>query len=111
MGALTSDLQFAFRGLRKAPAFSLAAVAALAIGIGPNTAIFSVVLCATLLAPLPFPEPEQLVMVWSKTPTGNRSAVSPGDYLAWKESASSFQFLDPFSPRLFNLTGEDERCA
>jgi putative ABC transport system permease protein len=107
MGALSSDLRFAFRALRKAPAFSLAAIAALAIGIGPNTAIFSVVY-ATLLAPLPFPQPEQLVMVWSKTPAGNRSTVSSGDYLAWKESASSFQFLDPFSPRLFNLTGEDE---
>ena len=85
MSVLWSDLRFAVRGLMKARGFSIAAITALALGIGPNTAIFSVVY-ATLLAPLPFPEPHQLVMVWSKTPTGDRSAVSPGDYLAWKET-------------------------
>ena len=59
--SLLSDLGFAVRSLKKAPAFSVAAIAALALGIGPTTAIFSVVY-ATLLAPLPFPEPDQLVM-------------------------------------------------
>ena len=73
MSVLWSDLRFAVRGLMKARGFSVAAIAALALGIGPNTAIFSVVY-ATLLAPLPFPEPDQLVMVWSKTPSGVRSA-------------------------------------
>jgi len=105
--SVLSDLRFAVRGLRKAPAFSVAAIAALALGIGPNTAIFSVVY-ATLLAPLPYPEPEQLVMVWSKTPSGVRNAVSPGDYLAWKDSTTSFRYLEPFSPRAFNLTAIDE---
>ena len=95
---LWSDLRFAVRALTKARGFSVAAIAALALGIGPNTAIFSVVY-ATLLAPLPFPEPDQLVMVWSKTPSGVRNAVSAGDYLAWKESATSFQYLEAFSPR------------
>ena len=98
MSVLWSDLRFAVRGLMKARGFSIAAITALALGIGPNTAIFSVVY-ATLLAPLPFPEPHQLVMVWSKAPSGDRSAVSPADYLAWKESATSFQYLEPFSPR------------
>ena len=62
MSVLWSDLRLAVRGLMKAPGFSLAAIVALALGIGPNTAIFSVVY-ATLLAPLPFPEPDQLVRV------------------------------------------------
>jgi putative ABC transport system permease protein len=107
MSVLWSDLRFAVRGLMKARGFSIAAITALALGIGPNTAIFSVVY-ATLLAPLPFPEPQQLVMVWSKTPKGDRSAVSPGDYLAWKETAKSFQYLEPISARLFNLSTIDE---
>jgi putative ABC transport system permease protein len=107
MSVLSSDLRSAIRALRKAPAFSAAAIAALALGIGPNTAIFSVVY-ATLLAPLPFPNPDQLVMVWSKTPSGGRSSVSPGDYLAWKESSTSFRYLEPFSPRQFNLSTIDE---
>jgi putative ABC transport system permease protein len=102
MSMLWSDLRLAVRGLTKAPGFSVTAIAALALGIGPNTAIFSVVY-ATLLAPLPFPQPDQLVMVWSKTPAGGRNTVSSGDYLAWKESATSFQYLEPFSPRAFNL--------
>jgi putative ABC transport system permease protein len=107
MSVLLSDLRFAVRGLVKARGFSIAAIAALALGIGPNTAIFSVVY-ATLLAPLPYPEPEQLVMVWSKPPSGGRSSVSSGDYLAWKESAKSFKYLEPFSPRAFNLATPDE---
>jgi putative ABC transport system permease protein len=107
MSVLWSDLRFAVRGLRKSPGFAAAAVAALALAIGPNTAIFSVVY-ATLLAPLPFPDPDQLVMVWSRSPSGDRSAVSPGDYVAWKESAKSFQYLEPFSARPFNLSTIDE---
>jgi putative ABC transport system permease protein len=107
MNVLWFDLRLAVRGLMKAPGFSLAAIAALALGIGPNTASFSVVY-ATLLAPLPFPEPDQLVNVWSRTPSGARSVVLPGDYLAWKESATSFQYLEALSPRAFNLTSRDE---
>jgi putative ABC transport system permease protein len=107
MNALWSDLRLAVRGVRKAPGFSAAAIAALALGIGPNTAIFSVVY-ATLLEPLPFPEPDQLVMVWSRTPSGGRNTVSPGDYLAWKESATSFQYLEPFRARAFNLATSEE---
>jgi putative ABC transport system permease protein len=107
MIGLCSDVRVAVRGLIKAPGVPAAAVTALVLAIGPNTAIFSVVY-ATLLAPLPYPDPEQLVMVWSKTPVGDRSSVSPADYLAWKESATSFQYLEPFSPRAFNLSSIDE---
>ena len=101
MSAWWSDLRLAVRVLKRAPGFSCAVIAALALGIGPNTAIFSIVY-ATLLAPLPFPQPEQLVMVWSQV-RGNRDATSPADYLDWKQQATSFQYLEPFWPRQFNL--------
>src|SRR5688572_5940108 len=107
MSNLWSDLRLAFRALKTARGFSLAAILALALGIGPNTAIFSVVY-ATLLGPLPFPEPDQLVNVWSKTPSGDRSGVSSGDYLAWRESATSFQYLDASTHGGFNLATPDE---
>jgi putative ABC transport system permease protein len=80
-------------------------IAALALGIGPNTAIFSIVY-ATLLAPLPFPEPDQLVMVWSKM-RGSRDGTSPAEYVEWKRQAKSFQYLEPFWPRYFNLATPD----
>jgi putative ABC transport system permease protein len=102
MSVLWSDLKLAVRVLTRAPGFSTAVIIALALGIGPNTAIFSIVY-ATLLAPLPFPEPDQLVMVWSKV-RGNRDGTSPAEYLDWKRQATSFQYLEPFWPRYFNLT-------
>jgi putative ABC transport system permease protein len=107
MSVLWSDLRLAVRELLKARGFSIAAIAALALGIGPTTAIFSVVY-ATLLAPLPYADPDQLVMVWSTTPSGVRNPVSPGDALEWKTAATSFQYLEPFTSRLFNLASSDE---
>ena len=101
MSVLWSDLRMAVRVIKRTPGFSLAVVAALALGIGPNTAIFSIVY-ATLLAPLPFPEPDQLVMVWSQV-RGGRDGTSPAEYLEWKRQARSFRYLEPFWPRQFNL--------
>jgi predicted permease len=101
MSGFWSDLRVAARGLRKAPGFSLAVIAALALGIGPNTAIFSIV-HATLLAPMSYPEPEQLVRVWSQV-RGNRAGTSPPEYREWREQATSFQFLEAWYPRDFNL--------
>jgi hypothetical protein len=99
---LWSDLTFAARGLIGAPRLSAAAVLALALGIGPNTAIFSIVY-ATLLAPLPFPDPDELVRV---TPmAGNaQDRASAAEYLEWKKRATSFQALEAFRPgRTLNL--------
>jgi putative ABC transport system permease protein len=105
MSTLWSDIRVAMRGLIKTPRFSLMAIAALALGIGPNTAIFSIVY-GTLLAPLPFPQPDQLVMVWSKE-GDSRARTSPAEYLDWKQQAKSFQFLEPFWARQFNLATAD----
>jgi putative ABC transport system permease protein len=103
---LWSDLTFAVRGLIGAPGLSAAAVVALALGIGPNTAIFSIVY-ATLLAPLPFSEPDQLVRV-SPMVGDSQSRTSPAEYLEWKERATSFQSLEAFWPgRALNLATPD----
>jgi putative ABC transport system permease protein len=103
---LWSDLKFAVRGLFGAPGLSAAAVVALALGIGPNTAIFSLVY-ATLFAPLPFSEPDQLVRVSSMV-GDSQSRTSPAEYLEWKKRATSFQDLEAFSPgRTLNLAARD----
>ncbi len=101
MTAFWLDLRVALRMLLRARGFTLAAVAALALGIGPNTAIFSIVY-STLLAPLPYPNPDQLVMVWSKVQNG-RNSTSAADFLEWKARASTFEYLTAFSPRELNL--------
>lgn len=95
------DLVFGFRLLLKNPGFTAVAVLALALGIGANTAIFSVVY-ATLLAPLPYREPDRIVMVWSKV-TGNRNVVSAGDFLEWQRQNTSFESIAAWSGRLLSL--------
>jgi hypothetical protein len=100
------DLRFAVRLLAKSPGFTAIAVLALALGIGPNTAIFSVVY-ANLLAPLPYPHPEQLLMIWS-TEKGARNQVSAVDFLDWQRQASSFQQMAAFIERPYNLSSAQE---
>src|ERR1700729_2296009 len=85
------DLVFGFRLLLKNPGFTAVAVLALALGIGANTAIFSVVY-ATLLAPLPYHEPDRIVMVWSQV-NGNHNGVSAGDFLDWQRQNTSFESI------------------
>jgi putative ABC transport system permease protein len=97
---LFRDVRFGFRILRKNPGFAAVAILTLALGIGANTAIFSVVYGA-LLAPLPMPHPEQLVMVWSEV--GGRNVVSPGDFLDWKRQNSVFQNLIGWDEYTFSL--------
>jgi hypothetical protein len=97
MTHLLRDARFGLRLLWKNPGFTSVAVLALALGIAANTAIFSVVY-ATLLAPLPYPEPDQLVMVWSKI-RGNRNVTAAGDYLDWKHEGTVFQDLNAWTGR------------
>ena len=102
MTHLLRDARFGLRLLFRNPGFTAVAVLALALGIAANTAIFSVVY-ATLLAPLPFPEPQQLVMVWSKV-QGNRNVSAAGDFLDWKRQATVFQDLNAWSGRGVSLS-------
>src|SRR5580698_9820466 len=99
-------VRFAVRQLLKAPGFTLTAVITLALGIGANTAIFTAVY-ATLLAPLPYPEPDQLVMVWSKV-QGFHNGVSAGDFDDWRHQSSAFQALNAFTGGSFNLATKDQ---
>jgi hypothetical protein len=105
MKTLWRDLRYGFRLLGKNRGFAAVAVLALALGIGRNTAIFSV-LYATLLAPLPYPEPNQLVVVWSKI-GGGRNVVSAGDFLDWKREAKAFQGMAAWTGFTANLAGSE----
>ncbi len=95
MTNLLRDLRFGLRLLWRTPGFTAVALLALALGIGANTAIFSVVY-GTLLAPMPYPNPDQLVMVWSRI-QGNRNVSAAGDFLDWKEQATVFQDLNAWT--------------
>ena len=97
MESLIQDIRYALRTLWKTPGFTLTAIAALAIGIGANTAIFTVVK-GVLLTPLPYPDSQNLVMVWDSKPSRGwaKFAVSPGNFLDRKRDARSFEELVAF---------------
>ena len=99
---LFRNLRFSLRMLRKSPAFTAIAVLTLALGIGANTAVFTVVY-ASLLAPLPYPNPDQLVMVWSRI-NGHNNTVSVADYLDWKRQNTVFQDLIAQDSKRFSLS-------
>jgi putative ABC transport system permease protein len=101
MKTLRQNARYSIRLLRKNPAFTLIAALTLALGIGANTAIFSVIY-AVLLAPMPYPNPDQLVMVWSKI-QGSNNSVAAGDYLDWKQQNKTFQDINAWSGANFNF--------
>jgi predicted permease len=103
MDILRQDLAYALRRLAHAPGFNFVAVATLALGIGANSAIFSVI-DAVLLRPLPFPEPDRLVMV-SQTWEGEPSVYSPQNFLDLAATARSFESLAAFTGGGITLTG------
>src|SRR5262245_42592154 len=101
LGDLWRNLRHGARTLVKSPRFTAMAVLTLALGIGATTAIFSVVY-ATLFEPMPYPKPDQLMMVWTKYP-GGRGATSVGDYLEWTRRSKSFQYLQAWTNGSFNV--------
>jgi hypothetical protein len=106
MGAFFQDLRQAVRVFRQAPAFAATAVAALAIGIGANTAVFSVI-NAALLRPLPYPEPEQVMMLQTTTPTGGGGGASPTKFNYWRQQTDIFEGVSAYRYSPVNLTGVD----
>jgi putative ABC transport system permease protein len=106
MQTLLQNLRFSFRMLTKNPGLTFTVLLTLAFGIGANTAIFTVDY-ATLLAPMPYPDPDQLVIVWSKVQTYHNS-VSAGDFTDWKRQATAFQDLNAWSGNRFNIAAKDQ---
>jgi predicted permease len=90
--SFVSDCRAALRSLRMSPAYALTAVCTLALGIGANTAIFSVV-DGVLFKPLPYPEADRLVAVAEVHPSGSRNTVSPAGFLNWQANARSFSAI------------------
>jgi putative ABC transport system permease protein len=107
MRTLLQDLRFGMRTLVKRPGFTAVAVLTLALGIGANTAIFSVV-NSVLLRPLPFKDSGQLVVVYEKTQTVPRDWVSVPDLQDYRAASRSFQEFETFVPQSVNLTGSGE---
>src|SRR5438552_11702171 len=104
MANLLQDLRHAVRMLRHGPGFTAAVVAALALGIGANTAIFSVV-NAVLLKPLPFPDSRRLVMFMNTSPRGSGPGASPTKFNVWRQQTSAFQDVSAYTSTTINLTG------
>ena len=106
MQQLIKDFRFGIRTLKRRPAFTVVAVITLALGIGANTAIFSVVY-GVLLRPLDYPEPEQLVALRESNPLRQQDAqVAPGNFLEWQRQNTVFSDVVAYRTVSYNLTGD-----
>ncbi len=109
MTKLWQDLLYGIRTLRKSPAFTLFAVLTLALGIGANTAIFAVV-DAVILRPLPYPNPQQLVIIW-ETDLNRKithGTTPPADFLDWRSQSHTFENMAAYQQWFFNLSSGNE---
>jgi putative ABC transport system permease protein len=111
MRNLISDLRQSLRTLRRNPAFAIGAILVLALGIGANTAIFSIV-NAAMLRPLPFADPDRLVQLWHIPPAKSFPgidlfSVSPANYLDWKAQSTSFDSMSIYGFRGLTFGGTD----
>ncbi len=104
MGILLQDLRFALRMLAKTPAFAAIAILTLALGIGANTALFSVV-NGVLLNPLPYPQPDQLVTLHESKPNFATGSISYPNFLDWQKDNQTFSSMAVSRSYSFNMTG------
>jgi predicted permease len=104
---LFSDLRFGARMLRKNPGFTASVVLTLALGIGANTAVFSVI-DAALLRPLPYPQPERIVSLYLLNDAKQDDTMAPADFLDFRRASSSFSHLAAYRELPFNLSGKGE---
>jgi putative ABC transport system permease protein len=110
MEILLQDLRYAARTLIRKPGFTAMAVIALALGIGANSAIFSIV-NTVLLRPLPYPEPERLVMVWEHSSRIGRFSISVPNFVDWQQQNQVFRHLAAISGATLHLAGGDGEPA
>jgi predicted permease len=107
MGSFWQDVRYGFRVLLKSPGFAAVAILTLALGIGANTALFSVV-NGVLFNPLPFPKPDELVALYSRSPTFQQGSITYLNFLDWQKDNQSFASLSASRSDDFNLTGAGE---
>ena len=101
------DLRYGARMLLRNPAVSAVAVVTLALGIGANTATFSIV-NAVMLRPLPYQNPDRLVSLWTNVPEQGRRPITPGNFVDWKNQNTVFENMAAFSSSTVTLTGDGE---
>ena len=102
---LLQDLRYGVRSLRKSPGFALVAVAALALGIGANTAMFTIV-NGVLLRPVPYPQPDRLLKLYNRGRNFKEGSVSYPNFLDWRRRSRSFEQMAAYRTDSFNLTGQ-----
>ncbi len=107
MDTLFKDIRYGIRSLLKRPGFTAVAVITLGLGIGANTAIFSVV-NTVLLRPLPYKEPDRLVSLWENVPQRGQWRVAPANFLDWKQQNTVFEDVAAFGASSMTLTGNGE---
>src|SRR5207247_5647976 len=114
MDTLVQDIRYAFRTLQRNRAVGFVAVLTLAVGIGANTAIFTVV-DGVVLKPLPSPDPNRLLTLWERSRTdGLQGTVAPANFYDWREQSRSFgkmAAIDPYPDFILNVSGETQRLS
>jgi predicted permease len=104
MSTFLQDLRYGFRALRKSPGFALVALFTLALGIGANTAMFSIV-NGVLLRPVPYREPSRLLKLYTSMPQFKNASISYPNFLDWQQRSRSFEQMAAYRNDTFNLTG------
>src|SRR5262249_45073042 len=104
---LRQDLRYTARTLFRTPAFTLTAIIVTALGIGANTAAFSITARA-LLRPLPFPNSDRLVQLWQSTPAYSRFELSPPNFYDWQRLSTSFEEISAYGTVSWNFAGEGD---
>src|SRR5438309_10738328 len=107
MGSLLGDFRYAFRSLVRQPTFTAVAILTLVLGIGANTAIFSVIK-AVLLNSLPYADPSRLVVVWERNPSGSPDLVAPLTYLDWNAQSHAIESMVAFRQLRYAFAGNGE---
>src|ERR1043166_2885222 len=106
LDTLVRDIAYAMRAMRHNPVFATVAVLTLALGVGANSALFSLV-NIVLIQPLPYPDSASLVRIWSSTANAPRAATATPDYREWRARSRSFEELGLFAFQTYNFTGDE----